>query len=263
MLITPFITMERLLHRLLHESRSSEFSRVLNSNILRKSTRPSISYEEWSQLCESSSHPKLLMNDLIMDFLAIESSKNTVDNFKQESACIIDPSPLIEIREDCKKAIKNQDLQSLQMIIQSQNPNFRKNDNSLSLLMDTWHLANLCRKKNVKHAMKLVTEKLNPVIKYDSIQKDKIQKILLLLVIPEESEDYPYKDLLQEIEHNLEEQVKMEVLKATQSSTEPKIIQLFKVLKWMETRLSQHLEFPKFEDLCQENLNLNEEDSNE
>ena len=57
---------------------------------------------------------------------------------------------------------------------------------------------------------------------------------------------------------DVEEEVKVEILNAQCATAEPKIIKLFKVMNWMEKKLSEEVKFPQFADISNlQNANNN------
>ena len=91
--------MNRLVTRLLNQTRAQEINDILMARTRRKKVKEVVSKEEWLRMMKNEKIPKEVMNDLVMDFLVTECSKEAVDNFRVEANCSSNPGPMLEVRE--------------------------------------------------------------------------------------------------------------------------------------------------------------------
>ena len=71
----------------------------------------------------------------------------------------------------------------------------------------------------------------------------------MLLLIFEDSSEYPHEKMLNDLKEKTLQDVNQELLNLHNDMVEPKLVKIFKVMKWMENKLSEKVEFPKMEDL--------------
>lgn len=158
--------MNRLVQRLLNESRPS--SGFLDNRLRRRLgliEKENIGKEEWDKRVESQNIDKELMNDLVMDYLSIECSKEAVDHFKVEANCKANPGKLLEYREAARQHFLKNEINEVFKILQNENPNIIEENPKLILDLKLVHLIGICENQNGQEAVKYVRDQIMPNVK--------------------------------------------------------------------------------------------------
>lgn len=151
--------MNLFVHRLINENR---ISGLLDQRLRQSRNKELIPLEEWKIILNSQKTQKTVMNDIVMDYLLLECSKETVDNFKKEASCRLDPGIVLNPLEDAFNLLINNKFEELKVFL---NHLVEKKYPELNLNLNMLQLAHLCRIRDTKSAYNFVQSSITPEIK--------------------------------------------------------------------------------------------------
>jgi hypothetical protein len=107
-------------------------------------------------------------------------------------------------------------------------------------------------------AIDFAKHKILPLIGEDGCRKALVERTMTLVAF-DGQENFPYPDLLgNQRKIKISSMMNHALLRHKRVTTEPKLAKLIKLMKWMQTRLTEKMVFPFMNDVSLGNLTMKE-----
>lgn len=250
--------MNRIFHQILYESRMGELLSQRENRAQQEPQIKKVDIETWKKSMDEQHISKQDMNNLIMNFFVVEGFKEAAENFKREANINIDESELISLQDEIRGYIFEDKIDDVVQEINKIDEKLFDNNKDLYFELQIQKLINLISESQFIQATEFAKNDVLPLVRDIPMRQTLLEKTMTLMAFSN-LEKFPYPDLLgNQRKIKISSMMNHALLRHNSVTTEPKLFKLFKLMKWMQQRLSEKMVFPTMNDISFGTLTMSE-----